>query len=185
MKHYLPFLALAPMLFAPADDFSMAGGGGPGDDADDMDPLGLNLDLNDVDTSMPVLMEGLYALIVDKIEVVQNKDQTGNNLKVTYATMADATSLAGNETGDINDIKAGFKLTQFMPLQANPEKPDYKYEKNLARLQDAVTGSKQGNRGKFMPTTYIGRPLMGKVKVQKDEEYGVRNNIANLSVLPQ
>lgn len=154
--------------------------------ADEMDPLGLNLDLNDVDTSMPVISEGLYVLTVDKIEIVENKSKTGNNLLVIYKTTGPTTSLKGQLEGKELDIAAGFQLRQYMPLQQNPDKPDARdYTENLANLQDAVTGSKKGTRGKFMPSTYIGRQVAAKVKVQDDPDYGKGNSIARLSAVPQ
>ena len=152
----------------------------------EMDPLGLNLDLNDVDTSMPVLVEGLYILTVDKIEIVENKDRTGNNLLVIFKTASDATSLKGQAEGKEHDIKAGFQLRQYMAMQDNPNKPDARsFKENLATFQDAVTGSKKGNRGPFLPSTYIGRQVAARIKVKDDPDYGMQNNIARLTTVPQ
>lgn len=150
------------------------------------DPLGLNLNLNEVDTSMPVLVEGAYILTIDKVEVVENKDKTGNNLLVIFKTAADATSVKGQAEGKEHDIKAGYPLRQYMPLQPNPDKPDARdFKENLAILQDAVEGSTKNNRGPFMPHTYIGRQVLARVKVKDDPDYGLQNNISRLSTVPQ
>lgn len=156
------------------------------DEMNEMDPLGLNLDLTDVDNSMPVLVEGLYILNIDKIEVVENKDKTGNNLLVMFKTAAPATSLKGQANGQELDVPAGFPLRQYMPLQNNPNKPESRdFRENLATFQDAVTGSTKGNREKFMPSTYVGQQVAARVKVQDDPDYGKQNNIARLSQVPQ
>jgi len=155
-------------------------------DPAEMDPLGLNIDLNEVDTSMPVLTEGLYILNIDKIEVVENKDKTGNNLLVMYKTVAPATSIKGQAEGKTEDIRPGYPLRQYMPLQNNPDKPDARdFTENLAVLQDAVTGSTKGNRGRFMPSTYIGKQVAARVKIQDDPNYGKQNSIARVSQVPQ
>ena len=152
----------------------------------EMDPLGLNLDLNDVDNTMPILVEGLYILTVDKVELVENKDKTGNNLLVIFKTASDATSLKGQAEGKENDIKAGFQLRQYMAMQDNPNKPEARsYKENLATFQDSVTGSKKGNRGPFQPLTYVGHQVAARIKCKEDPDYGMQNNIARLTVVPQ
>jgi len=156
------------------------------DQMNEMDPLGLNINLNDVDNSMPVLVEGLYVVTVDKIEIVENKEKTGNNLLVIFKTASDATSLKGQAEGKELDIKAGFQLRQYMPLQNNPSKPDARdFQENLATLQDAVTGSKKGSRGPFLPSTYINRQVAARIKVKDDPDYGLQNNISRLTAVPQ
>lgn len=150
------------------------------------DPLGLNVDLTDVDTSMPVLVEGLYIVNIDKLEVVENKDKTGNNLLVIYKTAAPATSIKGQAEGKENDVNAGWPLRQYMPLQNNPDKPDARdYKENLAVLQDAVEGSSKGNRGPFRPSTYVGKQVAVRVKIQDDPNYGKQNSIARVTAVPQ
>ena len=151
-----------------------------------MDPLGLNIDLAGVDTSMPVLVEGSYILTVDSIAVVENKDKTGNNLLVIFKTAAPATSLKGQASGKADDIAAGFPLRQYMPLQNNPDKPDARdYRESLATFQDAVTGTNKDTRGKFMPSSYINQMVMARIKVKDDPDYGMQNNIARLSTVPR
>lgn len=152
----------------------------------EFDPLGLNIDLNEVDTSMPVLVEGMYIVNIDKIEVVENKDKTGYNLLVIYKTAADATSIKGQAEGKINDIKAGYQLRQYMPLQPNPDKPDARdFRENLAVLQDAVTGSTKGNRGPFQPSSYIGQQVCVRLKVQDDPAYGKGNSVSRVVAVPK
>lgn len=153
--------------------------------ADEMDPLGLNIDLKGVDTSMPTLVDGMYILNIDSIAVVENKEKTGNNLLVIFKTAAPATSEKAAAAGRENDIAAGFPLRQYYPLQENQSKPDFDYTKNLAVLQDAVTGSTKDTRGKFMPSTYIGQQVMAKLKCSDDPDFGRQTNISRLSQIPR
>lgn len=156
------------------------------DESAEFDPLGLNVDLNEVDTSMPVLVEGVYTATIDKVEVVENAAKTGNNLLVIFKTITPATSLKGQAEGKEGDVAAGWPLRQYMPLQNNPDKPESRdYKENLAAFQDAVTGSTKGNRGRFLPSTYIGQQVALRLKVSEDPTYGKQNNIARISGVPQ
>jgi hypothetical protein len=68
--------------------------------------LPLSLKLNDADTSMPILVEGKYPLVIDKAEVVQSKSGKGSFLAVTYKTLEDAQGSKGQ------NISAGFPIIQ-------------------------------------------------------------------------
>lgn len=140
-----------------------------------VDPLGLGLDLSTVDTGRPVLPEQLHALVIDSIEVKPNKKETGRNLVVVFKTVNDSPDVTGAKT-----ISAGYPITKYYPLQQsdNEKAPDYRQD--LARLQDAVEGTKQGERPPFNPYNYQGQMVLAKLKVRKDEEYGDSNEITKL-----
>lgn len=140
-----------------------------------VDPLGLGMDLSGVDTSRPVLPEQIHVLSIDKVEVKDNKAGTGRNLVVVFKTVNDSPDVTGAKI-----ISAGYPITKYYPLQQseNEKAPDFKAD--LARLQDAVEGTKQGTRGAFNPYNYTGKLVMAKLKVRKDDEFGDSNEIVKL-----
>jgi hypothetical protein len=152
---------------------------------DQHDALGLNLDLNGVDTASPVLEANSYVAEIAEVKVVENKAKTGNNLVVVFKTCSTATSVQGRAEGKSDDVKPGWTLRQFMPLQQseNPDAPDYR--KQLAALQDAVEGTTKDSRSQFNPYTYVGRQVLLRVTVKDDETYGLTNEIRKVSAVPQ
>jgi len=144
------------------------------------DPLGLGLDLSQVDTSRPVLPEALYVLNIKDVKVQPSKkDADKKNLVVTFETTAEAMDVTGTK-----QINAGYIVTKYYPLQQsdNDKAPDFK--RDLAFLQDAVEGTKQGERPPFNPFNYVGQRVMAKLKVRADDgEFGAQNDIAKLETL--
>lgn len=142
------------------------------------DPLGLGIDLSGVDTSRPCLPEGARVLAIGEVKLEPNKKQNGRNLVVTFETMEDSPDVTGEKL-----ISAGFKITKYYPMQQsdNPKAPDYRAD--LARLQDAVEGTKQGERPPFNPFNYTGKAVLAKIKITSSEEYGNQNEISKLEVL--
>jgi len=178
MKTAMMMLAGQMILRAPNE------GNDAGESSAEMfDPLGLgDISLNDTDTSMPVIIPGNYVLSIKSVALVENSKKTGNNLLVIFETTTPATSLSGQARGLEGDINPGFQLRQYMPMQDNPDKPAYDFRQNLARLQDAVTGSKKGNRGPFLPSSYVGQLVIANVGASENEEMGgMQNNIKRLS----
>jgi len=139
------------------------------------DPLGLGLDLSGVDTSRPALPEGMYILEVGEVKREENKKKDGFNLLVLFKTTSESPDVTGEKT-----IAAGFTVRKYYPLQqsANEKAPDFKAD--LARLQDAIEGTEQGNRPPFNPFNYTGKLVMAKLKVETTDEFGTQNNIAKL-----
>lgn len=144
------------------------------------DPLGIGGDLNAVDTSMPVLTEGLYELEVDDVSVKENKAGTGRNLVVRFKTTQPATSVQGAERGEEHDINPGFPVSCYWPLQQsdNPDAPDFL--QRHAEFQDAVLGTEKGNRPQYNPFAYKGSKVIARIKVTKDETYGLGNDVKRL-----
>jgi len=124
-------------------------------DETNVDPLGLGLDLSTVDVSRPCLPEMVHVLAVDKVEVKDNKAGTGRNLVVVFKTVNDSPDVTGARV-----ISAGYPITKYYPLQQsdNEKAPDFKAD--LARLQDAVEGTKQGERPAFNPFNYVGSMVL-------------------------
>jgi hypothetical protein len=150
-------------------------------EAEDTDPLGLGLDLSNVDTSRPCLPEGIMVLEIGKVSKEESKKSPGNhNLLVQFKTTSDSPDVTGEK-----NIGAGFAISKYYPLQqsSNDKAPDFKAD--LARLQDAVEGTKQGERPPFNPFNYVGRLVMAKLKVVTSDEYGTQNEIAKLEFVTE
>ena len=139
------------------------------------DPLGLGLNLGDVNTSRPCLPEGIHALNIKSVEVKANKAETGRNLVVVFETVNESVDSTGEKT-----ISPGFPITRYYALQQsdNEKAPDYRAD--LARLQDAVEGTKQGERPPFNPYNYVGKLVLARIKIKHSDEYGDGNEIARL-----
>ncbi len=142
-----------------------------------IDPLGLGLDLSTVDTSRPVLPESLYVLEVGNVEVANKKDDdTKRNLVITFKTTVDSPDATGERI-----ISAGFQITKYYPLQQSDKEKAPDYRRDLAVLQDAMEGTKQGERPPFNPFNYIGRQVLAKVKIKPaTDDFGAGNEIAKL-----
>ena len=157
-------------------------------DQDTSNPLAafnLDIDLTGVETGMPVVEAGHYIVEVDSVEVKDNKAQTGKNLVVICKTCAPTTSVQGRTEGKEEDIKAGYPLRMYLPLQQsdNPDAPDYR--KRIAEFQDAVEGTDVKTRNpQFNPFAYKGQRFVMALKVENDPEFGLNNNIKQLSKIP-
>lgn len=140
-----------------------------------IDPLGLGMNLSEVDTSRPCLAEGVHMLSIATVTVADNKALTGKNLVVEFQTVNDSPDVSGEKI-----IGAGWKITKYYPMQQsdNPKAPDFRAD--LARLQDAVEKTSQGNRPVFSPFNYIGQMVVARLKVKQDDVFGMTNEIAKL-----
>jgi hypothetical protein len=127
------------------------------------------------------LPEGICVLEIGKVGREASKKTAGNfNLVVQFKTTSDSPDVTGEKV-----ISAGFPITKYYPLQqsSNDKAPDFRAD--LARLQDAVEGTEQGNRPPFNPFNYTGKLVMGKLKVVTSDEYGTQNEIAKLEFVTE
>lgn len=143
------------------------------------DPLGLGVNLNEVDTSFPVLQEGTYPFTVAEMEIVPKSDDPNKrNLKVKFALDEDGESTKGGK------LSKGYPIITYYPLQKsdNPDADPEGYKKRLALLVDAVFQTDDDSRPSQFPefSEFIGRPVMGVIKVTEDDQYGTSNNLARL-----
>jgi hypothetical protein len=137
-------------------------------DNDTIEPLDLDIDLNNVDTTMPIVPAGLRDLRIKSVDKVENKAKDGYNLKVVFETVDPVESLQGKE------LKPGFPLTRYFSLQpSKKEGSTWDFKVPLAQLLDAAYGTAMGDRPK------ISKDLEGKVvraMVKVREEDGVKSN---------
>lgn len=136
-------------------------------------PLDLDLDLNSVDTSRQIPIQGDYRARVVSADIKPNKAGTGRNLAVQFELTQNATSVQAAQQGAEGDINPGYKVTRYYPLQQseNPKAP--RFEADLARLQDACLGTSLGNRPRFNPTQFVGREVIVTLRPDMDNaEFG-------------
>ena len=145
-------------------------------------PLDLNLDLNDTDTSFPVLPAGTYRVSVKAVEQVASKKVVGGfNLKVTFATVNTETTVGGVKAGLTDDQAPGLTFNRWYPLQPS-DNANFDFKQGLAELQDATQGTTQGNRPPFNPAAIIGTEVNARLKLRVSDEFGTQNDIGSLSV---
>ena len=131
-----------------------------------------DVDLTNTDTSFPLLEPGMYKFSVVKVEAVENKKKTGDNIKIELKLEQTAKSTKGEE------IQAGFPIFDTISM-VKTEKYDPK--RKLAQFQEVALGAK----GPFAPLDrYLGKEVYAKIKVEDSEDYGEQNRV-NLYVKPK
>lgn len=153
----------------------------------------LSLKLNDVDTSMPLLVEGKQPLNITKAEIVESKSGKGFMLVVNLKTVDPAKDTKGNE------IHPGFPLihrfmwpapgTEFGESEWAPS-----YLQALTRFQLAVCNLKDTpeNKASLPPfdDTFIadlaGKTVIGNIgtsKSKEGDEFGPRSEVKSFSAI--
>lgn len=152
---------------------------------ENLDPLAMNLDLTKVDTSYTALITGVYPVVIDNAEVVESKATPGNyNLQLTLKTLEPATSTKGQAANKTDDVKPGYTVKNWIPLQQspNPDAPDFK--EGLATLLDAAFNiTDPSDRPPFNAKTIQGlkgQKCLVKLAYVDDETYGPSNNVKRL-----
>lgn len=129
------------------------------------EPLDLDVDLGQVDTSMPVFPAGLYDLRVHDMTRERNKEDSGWNLVVIFCTTEDHCTM---QKPDGPPVKTGFALKRYFPLQAKSDAADpEQYKKGLAELLDAALGTslEAGDRPKFSKGLLLNKIVRATLKV--------------------
>lgn len=145
-----------------------------------IDPLGLGVNLNEVDTSFPVLAEGTYPFTVAEMEVVPKADDPNKrNLKVKFALASEEAQSTKGEK-----LSQGYPVTSYYPLQKSdhPDAAPDGFAKQISKLVDAIFGTDDDTRPAQMPafSECIGRQVMAVIKVTEDDQYGTSNNLARV-----
>lgn len=132
--------------------------------SDFIEPLDIDVDLSNVDTSMPLLPVALYDLVIDDLKKEDNKDKTGHNLTVTFKTTSPIESVQGKP------INPGFTLKKWFPLQpSKKENTTWDYRTGLAQLIDAAYGTTMGDRPKITDDLK-GKVVRARVNIEKNKE---------------
>lgn len=153
----------------------------------------LSLALNNVDTSMPLLMEGKQPLSIKDANIVEAKSGKGFMLVVNLQTIDPAKDTNGK------DIHPGFPLiNRFMWPAPGTEFGDgewaQSYLQSLTRFQLAACNLKDTPENKAaLPAfddTFIaglaGKTVIGNIgtsKVKDDDQYGPRSEVKSFSAI--
>jgi len=153
---WLPFILL--MSDAAEGTLASAPGAGLLDD-----------DLSDVDTSFPLLAEGVYDMVIKEVKLEENKAKTGNNVVIKVATTVPAKSVKGEH------LNPGMVLTNYISTVEVPGKYDRDaIKRNLATFVQAT-----GLGGAINPMDrFKDKIVRCKVKVRPPEgQYEAANDI--------
>lgn len=129
------------------------------------EPLDLDVDLTQVDTSMPVFPAGLVDLRIHDMTKEKQKEGDGHNLLVIFSTTEDMNTI---QKPDGPPVKAGFALRRYFPLQAKSDAADKEqWKKGLAELVDAALGTslEAGNRPGFSKGLLLNKVVRANLKV--------------------
>ena len=147
--------------------------------------MNLNLNLKEVDTSIPVLAEGEYNMIISEVECKPSKtDETKRNLVVTFRTIQE-------NPGHKPETVCGphYPVRKYYPLQQseNPAAPDFR--RDLALLFDAAfqitdpdDRPKIESEGQFEVVKQ--KEVRVRVSVRDDADYGISNEVKKVLPVP-
>lgn len=143
-----------------------------------MDPLSFDIEMTEVDTSMPRLPKGEYLFGIKSGEIKENKEQTGHNLLVIFELRNAATGLNGEP------ISAGYQIRRYYPLQQSQKENAPDFRRDIAVLLDAAYKVKDAkDRPKLNNETIAGlaqRNVVLSIKVKDDPAYGLVNEIGSV-----
>jgi len=143
--------------------------------------LDLNIELKDVDTSMPRLESNTYLLGIKEVKIEPSKQGEGKrNLLVVFATKEEANSTAGGT------ISPGFQLRKYYPLQQSPKENAPDFRRDISILIDAAFAVTAESRPDLTSDTLsglVGREVVASVKVKQDDTYGEVNEIGMLKAV--
>jgi len=129
----------------------------------------LNKPLDEVPTDMP-LLNCTAEIRLDAAKVEANKNGDGSNLNLQFGLTTPATSITGQV------VAPGAYGSRFYHTISLKTTEKYNPAENLARLKQALTGSKVGTFG--APEQYIGTTVMAVLKPEKSEQFGDRTTIS-------
>lgn len=125
------------------------------------------IDLTNVESSRPLLKEGLIKVKLHSMEIKDQKaPKTGKNLNIVLVT---ETSNPNREAGK-PEVPSGYKHTETISLVTTD---GYNPAERLAAVQECFLGVK----GKFIPSELIGRVGVVRIKIESDKEFGDKNRV--------
>ena len=136
------------------------------------DPLQVNVALDGVETSIPLLPEGDYQVQVKESSVDSNKDKTGLNWNLKLGLASATTAVDGRA------VNPDFPLFAVCALQARDDSKDPEaFKRQISSVVDALFGTDKTNRPNFtaeLVQTAVGKLAMAHVII--DEYQGQKNN---------
>lgn len=143
------------------------------------DPLNLDIELQDVDSDLPLLPEGEYDFQVVSSTVEPNKDRSGRNWVLKFGLAAPATAVDGRQ------IKPNFPVFQQCALQAKEDSTDPDaFKRNLAEAIDGIFKTAKGSRPPLSQAVQTAVGQIVKLHIVIDEYKGKKNNKVKRFVKP-
>lgn len=130
----------------------------------DIDPLNLNFELSDVDTSNPSLGVGEHPMIIAKTEIKAWKTDPSKHSLVVSLKLAD-------EALDTNGNPIPPGLFMFYRLSLQQQEGAFDFRKDLARFTEAVFGERRNLDAATLQEA-LGKTVLAVVKPAKDTTYG-------------
>jgi hypothetical protein len=129
----------------------------------------LSTDMSKVDTSFPLIKEGLYDVVVDDISLVDNKAKTGKNIMIKLKTTAQTQDVKGNV------MNPGMVLTTYIALAESEKYDKEAIKRNVATFVQSVG---QGITQLAPLDQFKGKIVRVKVKVRPPEgQYEAANDV--------
>lgn len=132
--------------------------------SEELDPLGLNIDLENTDTSNPSLSVGEHPMMIVKSEIKPwAKDPSKRSLVISMKTVDATLDTNGN------DLAPGIYM--FYRLALQQQEGAFDFRKDLARLTEAAFGERR-NLTNEVRQELTGKVVLAVVKPSKDTTYG-------------
>lgn len=142
------------------------------------DPLRVDIELEGVDASLPLVPEQDVPVQISEATVDPNKNKTGHNLNLTLKTTTPLTSPDGRE------IKVGFPLFTTYGLQpAEDSKDPEGFRRNISGMVDAIFRTSKENRPRLTPeliASMVGKEVIAHVVIDSSYDGVPRNKVRRL-----
>lgn len=140
-----------------------------------VDPM--DQDISGIDTNFPRLAVGTYELKITGAEVVQNKAQTGNNLKLSLETIHEAKSTVGEP------MPAGARLNMYIGLVPTEWTTQNGIAKKIAKLMKAAGLEGKPSAIIADPSQLVEKIVNAKVGINPEKDgYDESNSVKDLVI---
>jgi hypothetical protein len=134
------------------------------------DPLDTNV--NDIDTSYPLLPATYYMMKLEGCKVEPNSKGTGENLVLPHKTIEKAQDVKGNE------VQPGLVVTRWVSLTETDKRTIDAIKKDVARIAQAFGVNATVRQIINSPASLDGKTARTKVTVKKEtDEFPASNGI--------
>ena len=160
-----------------------------------IDPLALNIDVNEVETGRPTIADNTEATLeCVAAEVAENKARNGFNLVLTWKTVEELP----NSKGDGTMVPAGFTLKRWLALQPSDKvlakveelkaegktseanKSLNRFKEDIASTLDAMFNTNKGSRPNLSQDVIAQMPsktVRAVIKLRDDDQFGPSNEL--------
>lgn len=148
------------------------------------DPLAIAIQVQGVDSTMPILPEADYVFQVKESKVEPNKDENGFNWKLVLGLTQEQTAVDGRP------IKADFPVFVTNALQPRPDSTDPEaFKRSIAETIDALYGTNKDTRPNLdreLVANSVGKLVVAHVYVDEYPKNSGRfsNKVKRLKSMP-